>query len=646
MRTGRNYVVTALATLDDDVVADPPPMVEPDTPVGWPEPPDMAVDAGPDWPPSVVPVVLWPVEILQRALSGAPGARLARVVAEATDRPTELDPDLPAELPDDALADLAAACGRLQSWAAGLQARVVAERAARESNPLAHRSLVGQVTGELVVTEAEATEIVVRAEAGAQHPDVITALVHGRIDVRKAHTLLRSAAQLTEAERAEAISRFLPQAPRRTWRWLQARMLAFAKSRHGAAETAKAAAERRCVQLDRAENDMGWLSAYLPAVDAAAVWGVVDDMAHQLRRVTGEDRSLGQLRADCLTGIVTGRLLPADRFTDDDGATTGGSTTGGSTTGSSVVSGSATSGSADGVDVREPGPCDGAADGPSTHVCTCGGRAPVVHQVVQEAVQLVRVTPTRPVVRVTVPASVLLGVDDAPGDLAGFGPIPAETARLLAQDATWQRLVTDPLTGILTDYSTTTYQPGKVLRAAVQARDETCAFMTCDAPATWDDLDHIVPFDHDPNHDPNRGGPAPGSPGQTRAQNLQALCRRHHLLKTHAGWGVVRDPATGITTWTSPTGRAHARPPTVLDTHVELDQVDPDTSYDLTHRVLTGRRLPRVYRDGAPEDAGPGDFGPGDRGPESSAVGSLAPGDPAPRTARGEPDHRGDPPPF
>ncbi|MEU4362994.1 hypothetical protein AB0F40_13805, partial [Promicromonospora sp. NPDC023987] len=97
-------------------------------------PPDFEPSAGPDWPPSVVPVALWPVEILQQALTGAPGAQLARIVAEATDRATEMDPDLLADLPDDALGDLVTACGRLQSWAAGVQARVVAERSARETH--------------------------------------------------------------------------------------------------------------------------------------------------------------------------------------------------------------------------------------------------------------------------------------------------------------------------------------------------------------------------------------------------------------------------------------------------------------------------------------------------------------------------------
>ncbi|MFE7503933.1 HNH endonuclease [Promicromonospora sp. NPDC057488] len=550
MDNGQNYEGMSHALLDDDVFAE---LVRLDE-----------LEDRPVWPSDAVPVALWPVEHLRAALTRAIGIRLAQVVAEATDPNAELL----AELPDDALGDLVIACGRLQSWAAGLQARAVAERASRETGPLAHSSLVAQVTGELVVTGTEASEVVVRGESGADHPSVIRALTIGHIDVKKAHTLLRSATQLTTEERAEAVARYLPQAPFRTWRWLRSKLLAFAKSRHGSAETARIAAQHRTVQLDRAENDMGWLSAYLPAVDATAVWNVIDDMAHQLRRTAGEDRDLGQLRADCLTGIVTGRLLPANRFAgfgDEAGPGAGAD---------HAVSADGASGSS------------GSALGP--HDCPCGGRAPV---------QVVRVTPTRPVVRVTVPASVLLGLDDAPGDLDGFGPIPAETARLIATDATWQRLVTDPVTGVLVDYSTTTYQPGKVLRKAVEARDGTCVFPGCDTQAAWCDLDHIEPFDHD-----QRGGgqQAEGAPvpegagrGQTNAWNLQALCRRHHLLKTHAGWGVVRDRATGVTTWTTPSGGTHSRLPTALDTHVELDDVDPGSSYDLTLRSVTRRRLPR-----------------------------------------------------
>ncbi|MFD7307131.1 HNH endonuclease [Promicromonospora sp. NPDC059942] len=626
--------LAALFAEGDALFGEREPRFAPDVPVG----PDW-FDMAPDEALSHGPVALWPVEVLRQALAREPGAELARVVAECTgldaatrstavaasrgaagvasrstagvgsrgvagvasrgvagaasrgvagvasrstagvasrstagvasrgaaDAAPAADGHVVAEagsapfaaLSDDLLGELMAACGRLQSWAAGVQALVVGERAARETSPLAHNSLVGQVTAELVITQAEGSEVVVRAESGAEHPTVIAALVRGRIDVRKAHTLLRSAADLTVAERAEAITRYLPQAPYRTWRWLRNKLLAFAKSLHGSEESARVAAEHRNVQLDRAENDMGWLSAYLPAVDAAAVWGVVDDMAHQLRYTAGEERTLGQLRADCLTGIVTGRMLPGDRF----------------------VAPAQAEGSTD------TNPDDGT-------VCPCGGRAPVVQETV------VRVTPTRPVVRVTVPASTLLGLDNALGELDGFGPIPAETARLIAQDATWQRLVTDPVTGVLVDYSSRAYTPGKVLRAAVEARDGTCTFVGCDTPATTCDLDHIEPFDHEWRE--RSGAAAKGGPGQTNAWNLHALCRRHHLLKTHAGWGVERDPDTGITTWTTPAGSTHARPPTVLDTRVDLDQVDPGTSQDLTLRALTGRRLPRAYVTAAP----------------------------------------------
>lgn len=559
---GQNYEGMSHALLDDDdVFAE---LVRLDE-----------LEDRPDWPSEAVPVALWPVEHLHAALTSAIGIKLAHVVAEATDP----DAELLAELPDDALGDLMIACGRLQSWAAGLQARTVAERASRETSPLAHSSLVAQVTGELVVTGTEASEVVVRGESGADHPSVIRALTNGRIDVKKAHTLLRSASQLTLEERAEAIARYLPQAPYRTWRWLRSKLLAFAKSRHGAEEAAKAAAARRSVQIDRAGDDMAWLSAYLPAVDAAAVWGVLDDLAHQLRRTPGEERDLGQLRADCLTGIVTGRLRTGDGAGSDE---------------------------------------TNAAAG--THDCTCGGRAPV-------RPTIVRVVPTRPVVRVTVPASALLGQDDAPGELEGFGPVTADLAGRIAADATWQRLVTDPLTGVLTDYSTTSYRPGKVLRQAVVARDGTCEFPHCEQPADHDDLDHIVPFDHDLDTETL----PPGTPGQTRADNLQPLCRRHHLLKTHGGWSVVRDATTGVTTWTAPSGRVHTRPPTVLDTHIDMagtteadasagaaaETADVDTSYVRTLRSLSRKRPPQ--RGSMKEDSAP---------PAGAGAGSSTPTEP------------------
>ncbi|GAB2493483.1 hypothetical protein GCM10027063_36300 [Promicromonospora xylanilytica] len=92
--------------------------------------------------------------------------------------------------------------------------------------------------------------------------------------------------------------------------------------------------------------------------------------------------------------------------------------------------------------------------------------------------------------------------------------------------------------------------------------------------APWADLDHITPFDHD--HDP--ATEPPGTPGQTRATNLQPLCRAHHLAKTHHGWTPVRDPTTGITTWTAPTGHVYARPPTAVDPTDRPETTSPATA--------------------------------------------------------------------
>jgi hypothetical protein len=51
---------------------------------------------------------------------------------------------------------------------------------------------------------------------------------------------------------------------------------------------------------------------------------------------------------------------------------------------------------------------------------------------------------------------------------------------------------------------------------------------------------------------------AAGQGGQTCSCNIAALCRRHHRLKTHAGWRYrVFEPGSYL--WTSPHGYTHVR---------------------------------------------------------------------------------------
>jgi hypothetical protein len=151
----------------------------------------------------------------------------------------------------------------------------------------------------------------------------------------------------------------------------------------------------------------------------------------------------------------------------------------------------------------------------------------------------------RPAISVTVAITTLLGCDEQPAELDGYGPITAAMARRIAADetGTWRRLVTDEA-GQLLDYSRKTYRPPANLTDHVIARDHTCRFPGCRRKALLCDLDHREPF---------------SAGGETSGDNIGALCTRHHRAKHSAGWRVKHGP-DGTSTWTSPTGHRYRVP--------------------------------------------------------------------------------------
>jgi hypothetical protein len=185
----------------------------------------------------------------------------------------------------------------------------------------------------------------------------------------------------------------------------------------------------------------------------------------------------------------------------------------------------------------------------------------------------------RVALQVTVAATTLAGLDDAPATLQSYGPIPAQVARELAQDATWRRVLTDPA-GQVCAVGTDTYRPGADLTRTVQARDLTCTFPGCRQPATRCELDHRVPYDHTrprPSSTPPDGGTDPAGTSQPRgtstsldhqtcAANLHALCKHHHQAKTNGWWQVTWNRTTGISTWTDRHGLTYARHPARIHT--------------------------------------------------------------------------------
>lgn len=142
-------------------------------------------------------------------------------------------------------------------------------------------------------------------------------------------------------------------------------------------------------------------------------------------------------------------------------------------------------------------------------------------------------------VNVTIDAATLAGLREHPARLHGYGPIDPATARRLATDATWRRIITDPTdAGTILDIGSRRYRPPAAMREQVVLRDQRCRFPGCRRAAERADLDHTH---------------AASASGATSQANLGALCRRHHRMKHESNW-LLKQTSPGALTWTSPTG--------------------------------------------------------------------------------------------
>ena len=275
----------------------------------------------------------------------------------------------------------------------------------------------------------------------------------------------------------------------------------------------RAAARRHVCHPRRLPDGMAGIWAVIPAVQAAQADAVLDATARTARAL-GSPATLDQLRADTYAALLTGRALLSGARTD-------------------------------------------------THAERCS-RADADSQVLDEVANPQTGTPgapmasTRPLIRIPatcvdirVDLTTLLGLDDRPADLAGFGPIPAQQARALALErgAVWRRLVTDPLTRAVLDVGRSRYRSPAGLAEHVAARDQVCAGPGCSVPAHRCDLDHTTEY---------HGLPANGSTarGTTSAGNLGPLSDRCHRLKTDGGF-TLRQVAPGVFEWLTPAGLAY-----------------------------------------------------------------------------------------
>ncbi|GAA2058815.1 HNH endonuclease signature motif containing protein [Williamsia deligens] len=153
-------------------------------------------------------------------------------------------------------------------------------------------------------------------------------------------------------------------------------------------------------------------------------------------------------------------------------------------------------------------------------------------------------------VDVIVSADVLVGGTDAAAEVAGYGPVPAGTARGIIADAldadalvTLRRLFATPDSGPLVAMESRARIFPSGLRRFITRRDISCRIPYCDAPIA--EIDHAHP-----HHD---GGP-------TDALNGLGECRTHNRQKEAAGWQVttcIGGDGTHEALITTPTGHEH-----------------------------------------------------------------------------------------
>jgi len=434
-------------------------------------------------------------------------------------------------LDDVALVEVVAAWRRIESWAAARAARAAAALSERASMNPFWPSVAGEVREPCVAGEELALRLgcsrragrelvrAGRAFDGALWPTG-DALETGEIDAGKAR-LMVTALLGVPGEVAIAVQEdVLPDAPRRTHAQLAGdvqRALISVDPDEAAERAARAADERRVCRPRVLPDGMAGIWAVLPAPAAVALIGELDAVARVVRGL-GDSRTLDQLRADALCFAVTAHGRPFDA---GGGLGVGlGVGQGGSSTGDPHVTGAPHLATGD---ARPTPPGDDFLRGVLAGPPLCAE------------------------VLVTVPLDALMGTGDGVAELAGYGAVSTATAEALARGGTWRRLVTDPLSGTVLDVGRTRYRPPPGLDAHVRTRDGTCVRPGCPTSAWSCDLDHTVPFGQ---------GTHGASGGSTSADNLGALCRRDHLLKTHGGFQLSQ-VAPGVFEWTTPTGHRY-----------------------------------------------------------------------------------------
>jgi hypothetical protein len=452
---------------------------------------------------------------------------------------------------EDELVGIMLAWRRLASWAAAGELAAVAELSSRRFAEVAAGAdehlaqyLPEELAVPLTLTVRRADELLHLAAGLARLPATRAALKTGLIDRDKARVINDEVSCLEDADAAAVEAAAIGRAPGQTTSQLRAavRRAVLATDPAGLRRRQEAARQEARVEVwDEPSRPTAALAGRdLPPAEVLAADRNLSALARELKNA-GAEGTMDQLRAKVYTALLRGQpvrsLIPP-------------------------------------APCAEPGLREAAHDTDPAMPAPSGS------------------------VHLTMPLTAWLGASSVPGEVTGFGPVPADDARALASlvsaqpgsrlcltftdpagravahgcaragpggaggprggeppvgtaatvDGGWALTVTiRPLASreCSHDRESAGYRVPPLLRHLLEIRQRTCSFPSCRRAALRCDIDHTLAY-------------AKG--GRTCECGCAPLCRRHHQAKQTQGWN-LEQPEPGTLVWRLPHGRSYRAGP-------------------------------------------------------------------------------------
>ena len=492
-------------------------------------------------------------------------------------------------LSDDELVGVLRAARRLASWSAALELAAVTDLATRrEAEAVGAGSCVpgehigDEIAAALTLTARAADVLLDLAIALRRLPATMTALAAGRIDRYRAAVIADELSGLGDEHAAVVEQQVLDDAPGQTTGQLRAATRRAVLACDPAAAQERKERASRDARVERWDEHAGTAALAgrdLPPADVLAADHNLSALAGSLRGA-GVSGTMDQLRAKVYLALLTGQPISA--------LTGPGTWTGGACAGAGSCEfgpgGSGPGGS---------GPVATAPGGPGPGLSTCG-HGPLG------------------AVNLTMPLATWLGLSDAPGHAAGYGPLDAGDSRDLAarlarqHGSRWCITLTGE-GGRPVAHGCARTGPAPSGRSRPPPRhspgsggpprpaatclgwpadvNEWLAGMTICRLETGDchhlrespsyrppaALRHLITIRQPTCSFPGCRRPAVrcdedhtlpyDQGGRTCECNLAPLCRRHHRVKQARGWRLTQ-PEPGRMVWITPSGPSYATGPT------------------------------------------------------------------------------------